>query len=316
MNWSANIRGRFAAFHHKTGPIGKDVFPMATVTKIADAGQPAAGTIHWFNDCVSRSANGIVSEVTTVSPGLAAAILERNPNNRHMKEVKAGHYAADMIAGRWMFNGEPIIVSASGELNDGQHRMQAIIDANICLPFLFVFGTTRESRTTVDQGAARGAADYLAMDGIPNAYCSAGIARLVLAYEDSAGRSLSKAKDYSNAQIVARVKADPKIAKAAHYAQHVARWAKGMLIPSLSGAAFYILSEENEGDAKAYLDQVCVGENIKRGDPAFAVRSALSNMEKVGKNARLELVFRGWNAYRQGRKLNLAKSLGTFPALV
>ena len=290
---------------------------MATLLELNAPAKTEAGTVHWLNDRIARSAAGVISEVVTVTPGLAKVIIENhNPNNRQMKPVKAQHYAADMIAGRWAFNGEPIIFSASGELNDGQHRMQAVIDSNRPSPFLFVFGVSRESRTTVDQGSARTAGDYLSMDGIPNANAAAGIARLIMAFEKEGGRSVSCAKDYSNAQIVARVKADPKILEAAHYAMCTRRWVQGLLMPSLTGTAFYVLSKVHADDAKAYLDQVCIGENIKRGDPAFAVRGALGNMEKSGKNARLEMVLRGWVAYRQNRKLTLAKSLGTFPALV
>lgn len=313
MNWAANIWGRFAGTSHNSGP---EAYDMATVTKIASAGQPAAGTVHWFNQTVERSRQGVLSEVVTVTPGLASAILDRNENNRNVRKVKAAHYAQDMAKGRWTFNGEPIIVSNTGELNDGQHRLYAVIDANVSLPFLFVFGLPRETRTTIDQGAARTAGDYLAMDGVKNSSTVAGVARIVMAYEAEGGKNLNRASDFTNAQMVARCERDDDLHPAAEYAQSVAKYAKGVMIPSLSGAAFYILSEINPTDAKEYLDKVFIGENIKRGDPAFAVRNALSNLERSSKSDRLEMVFRGWNAFRQGRKLTLAKSLGTLPALV
>lgn len=307
---SAN-RGREAAPHHVPSPVHERSFDMASVSKF-----PAAGTVHWFNECVDRSRSGVITEVVTVTPGLASVILQRNADNRSIKPVKSQHYAADIIAGRWVFNGEPIIVSDTGELNDGQHRMQAVIDANIPVQFLIVFGLPRETRATVDQGAARTAGDYLAMGGMTNANMTAGITRLVRAYYDSGEKGLSLAKEYSNAQIVAAAKADPALHEAGDYAQCVTKYARGMLLPSIIGFCFYVLNEVDPTDAHEYLNQICVGENIKRGDPAFAVRSALSNVERSSKAQRAELVFRGWNAFRQGRKLTLAKTLGTFPALV
>lgn len=316
MNWAANIWGRFAGTSHNSGPGTESKSTMATITKIASAGQPAAGTVHWFNECVERSKSGVFSEVVTVTPGLASAILQRNENNRNVRKVKAAHYANDMARGRWTFNGEPIIIADTGDLNDGQHRLYGVIDANTPLPFLFVFGLPRESRLTVDQGGARTAGDYLAMGSMKNASTVAGVARLIMAYEAEDGRNLNRAHDYTNAQIVERVNRDDDLHPAAEYAQSVAKYAKGLLIPSLSGAAFYILSEINAEQAREYLNKVIVGENIKRGDPAFAVRNALTNLERSSKSDRLEMVFRGWNAMRQGRKLTLAKSLGTFPALV
>ncbi len=288
---------------------------MATLNMFTARPQADHGTVHWFNESIKRGQRGVFTEIVTVSPGLASVILERNADNRHLKPVKAGHYTTDMIAGRWVFNGEPIIVSDTGELNDGQHRMQAVIDANLSMPFLFVFGVKRESRTTVDQGAARTASDYLSMDGVPNSALCAGLARLVMAYEDQNGQGLAKAKEYSNAQIVRRVKSDPAISEAAQYAQSVVTYTKGLILPSLVGAAFYILTDIDHDAAVRYLNQVCVGENIKRGDPAFAVRSSLTNLEATNRTARLEIIFRGWNAFRQNRRLSLAKSLGTIPAV-
>lgn len=289
---------------------------MSSISVFSKKSKADAGTIAWFNECVGRSKSGPFAEVVTITPGLAAFIMSRNDGNRNVRPVKSQHYAEDMLENRWTFNGEPIIIADTGELNDGQHRLEAIIQANICLPFLVTFGASRDSRKTVDQGAARCAADYLAMDGVKNAATSAGLARLVMAYEKSEGRGIGSAKDYTNSQICARVHSDPDIAKSAAYAQTIAPYAKGLLIPSIVGCAHYIFSEISSVDAEIYLNQVCIGENIKRGDPAFAVRNALVTYERTGKTPRLEIVMRGWNAYRQGRKLTLAKTLGTLPALV
>jgi hypothetical protein len=275
-----------------------------------------AGTVHWFNECVARGKREVFSEMVTVTPGLANVILESNPDNRNIKPIKLAQFAADMLAGRWTFNGEAVKISTEGLLNDGQHRLSAIREAGTPHPLLFIFGLARESRTTLDQGAARTAGDYLAMDGIGNGNMAAGIARMVMAFEDGNGRTISKAKEYTNAQVVARVKADPAILAATHYAGNANKYTRGMAIPSIVGSCFYILSGEHAEDARAYMDQVCYGENIRRGDPAFAVRTALVNMERVDKAARMEMIFRGWNAYRQNRPLSLAKSLGSFPALV
>ena len=181
---------------------------MATITKIAPSAQPNAGTVHWLNQCVERGKTEVFSEVVTVSPGLAAELLRRNDGNRSVRQTKAEQYAIDMREGRWAFNGEPIIISVDGKLNDGQHRLQAVIDANICVVFLLVFGLSRESRETVDQGAARGASDYLGMGGLPNATTAAGIARLVLAYEQAEGQS-AESKLITNASVVERVRAGP-----------------------------------------------------------------------------------------------------------
>ena len=284
---------------------------METHVKFAPA---TSGSIQWFKDCVN--ARRFHTEVVSVSPMLAAFILDKNEENRSLKASKIKQYTADMKAGRWSLNGEPIIIADNGELNDGQHRMLALIDAGVTVPLLFVFGVSRESRTTVDQGVARSAGDYLAMNGTPNSTGAASLTRLVIAYENSKGKTLGDVGAVTASQILERVDSDPLIAAAASYATTNANYAKGILSPALIGFSFYVLSKINHDDAIEFLGQVCVGENIKRGDPAFAVRAALVNKTRSARAEKAELVLRGWNAYRLNQSRVLAKSVGGLPDLV
>lgn len=270
----------------------------------------------WLEAAIAKGAHAPHAEVVTVSPMLAKIILQRNHDNRNFRPKKVEHYATDMVNGLWQFNLEPIIISDTGELNDGQHRMQAVIDANIAQKFLFAFGASRESRMTVDQGAARCAADYLAMDGVKNATTIAGVARVVMAYEKAQGHSIGMASGFTNVQITERVHSDPDLGPSAEFAQAVSKYAKGILQPSLIGALHYILRKVDANATEDYLGRMCMGENIKRGDPAFAVRTALSNMEAENKTARFEIVLRGWNAHRQNRPLQFSRAVGTFPVLI
>jgi len=283
-------------------------------TQIFQPRTPDAGTVHWFKQCVERSHIEDFTDKVTVTPGLANCILQNNPNNRNLSEKKVREYASDMAGGRWVYNMEPIIIAVSGELNDGQHRLQAIIESNIPQTFLIAFGASRESRTTLDQGQGRTAGHYLAMQGVESGKACASIANSVIGLETSGGKNIRSGA--THAEIVERVKADQDIRSAAHFANTVARYARGLLTPSQIGTCHYMFGKHDVADAERYLTQVCVGENIKRGDPAFAVRQALGSMEREGRLDRIELAFRGWVAFRQGRKLTLAKVLGTLPALI
>lgn len=314
MNWAANIWGRFAALHHNSGPGMEGQSTMATVSKIAPKTQVEPGTVNWLTQCLERGRKEVFSEVISINPGLADVILSKNANNRNLSEKRVFEYAKDMLNGRWVFNGEPIIIAIDGQLNDGQHRLQAVIESNRSQTMMFVFGVARESRVTVDQGAARTAAHYLAMNGGEYSALSAGIARIVLAYEVTAGAGVKA--NLTHGEVVARVSADDDIIKAAKFSDGVRKYAKGLLTPSQIGACYYLFSQDHPAEAETYLTQVCVGENIKRGDPAFAVRQALEGLRGELRFERIEICCRGWVAFRQGRKLQLAKTLGSLPALV
>lgn len=288
---------------------------MAIVSAIRPKKQADAGTVHWLKGCIDRSKLGIVCETATVTPGLAAEILKRNPDNRSISPTKAQHYATDMINGTWATNGEPIIISEDGLLNDGQHRMQAIIDANVSLPMLFVFGVSRESRTTIDQGRARGAKDYLAMDGVPYSTNASTSARFIIAYERSAGQNLSARPQVTNTEVYRRVKSDPAIIVAAQYAHKNYAEYRHLFSITVMAACYYILNDIAADDAVEYLDQVALGESIKRGDPAFAVRTAFLNDKRERAEA-MEIIFHGWNKFRLGEMSKIIRVNGRFPALV
>jgi len=286
--------------------------------KVANLFQAQAGTVHWLNACVKRGEKETFSEVITLTPGLAGELLRRNPDNRRIRDTKVIQYAADMKAGAWKFNGEPFIISRDGLLNDGQHRANAVVEANTMIEALFVFGIDRDSRLTIDQGAARGAADYLSMEGRQNAACQASMARIIIAYERSGGESLSGANYVTNQEVRARVASDSKIEQSAHFAMAHNKAAKPFAPVSVIGFCHYVCSDICPVEAGTYLTQVCEGEGLRKKDPALTVRERLLTVGK-SRDAKIHVILRGWNAFRGGRTLNIVKIIGgaaSMPALI
>lgn len=287
---------------------------MTSIAKLVSRG-PEAGSVAWLNDCVKRSKAGVFVETTTMTPGLAGELLRRNADNRDIKQTKAQHFVSDMIGGRWAFNGEPIIVAEDGSLNDGQHRLSALVEANITLPMVVVFGVTRESRMTIDQGSARGAGDYLSMDGQIYAKNAATAAKFIIAFERSEGRNIGARTKITNGEIVARVRADPGIIASAQYAHKHLKSYRHLVSHTVMATCHYLLSDIDARDAVEFLDQCGLGENIRRGDPAYAVRAAFVS-EKRERNEAMEVIFHGWNKFRSGGDLKLIRVNGSFPALI
>lgn len=310
-NIAAKIRGAFAA-NHNTRPGDVD---MANIAQIIPPGQSQAGTVHWFNDCVERSKSGDFAVPVIVTPGLASVLLNQNASNRPLNGDAVAQYARDMINGRWSYNMEAIIISKTGELNNGQHRLHAVIAANLPQKFLMAFGAERETRTTVDQGKGRTAGHYLSMTGVKNANVCAALTAMVMSYEEG-GRAIKNISKHTHIEITSRVQSDPLIHEAAQFAVSVNKYARDLISVSRIGAAYYIFADICPTDARKYLTQVCVGENIKRGDPAFAARHGLTGLENRSVNNQMEILFHGWNAMRQGRKLAHTKNNGALPALV
>lgn len=141
---------------------------------------------------------------TMVTPEMAAWLLARNAENRPPHQATVENYAAAMRRGEWHLNGQNIIVADTGDLNDGQHRLLAVIDADVPIALGLQFGVTRESRATLDQGRKRTLGDHFAMAGHLNANALAATIRLAWGYDNkiwsfSQSPSVEQAMDYAAA---------------------------------------------------------------------------------------------------------------------
>jgi hypothetical protein len=286
-----------------------------TTTMATKLFQPPHGSPAWFHAMVTRSSHTVISERVLLTPELASELLHNNPDNRFIRNAKMSQYADDIRAGRWTFNGEPILISKEGLVNDGQHRCSAVIETNLPIDTMMIFGLDRASRITVDQGAAKAAADYMSMENIPNATVVASVGRLLLAYERSGGKNFSNSSYISAGEIVTRFRDDIYLARSATFAASMHCYAKKLAPPSIIGFCHCLMSRLDPGVADDYLRQVCIGENIRKSDPAFAAREGLFR-ERLTRDEKAHLIIRGWNAYRQKRSLSLAKLIGNLPALV
>jgi hypothetical protein len=280
--------------------------------------QPPVGSPAWFHACVEEAKSGPITKVVDMGPALAKEMLSDNADNRSVRHTKFVQYSSDMASGKWAFNGEPIIISKEGKLNDGQHRCLAAIDANATIKTLIVFGVDRESRVTVDQGGARSAGDYLGMEGVANAAMQAAIARMVIGYESTGGQGLGNNSTISNAEVCARVHKDSGIAEAATFGHTHHAYSRNFVAGSVVGFAYYILARHNRDEARQFLSRVCRGDGLKMRDPAHTLREKLIGKEDRGREKKVALIFKAWNFNRRGMKVG-ASSLNSktpFPAIL
>lgn len=147
------------------------------------------------------STTGLRLATELVTPTYATALLAKNIQNRPISRDTVNRYAAQMKAGLWKFNGDPIRIASGGELLDGQHRLQAVVQSGVAQEMVVIRGIHRTAFDTIDLGRKRGAADILAIAGVGgNRHVIAAVARTMLAYESGA---LHKDADISS-QLQAR----------------------------------------------------------------------------------------------------------------
>lgn len=110
----------------------------------------------------SRAMLGVVgsqprSETITVTPEMAKKWLATNTKgNRPTSSRVVGCYARDMAAGRWQLTHQGIAFNKTGELVDGQHRLAAIVEADVPVEMVVSTGFDVEYDSPLDQGRVRG----------------------------------------------------------------------------------------------------------------------------------------------------------------
>src|ERR1700720_140131 len=120
----------------------------------------------WLEEKIikGKKENGY-SEIVTLTPVLAQLLLERNPINRPLSRRNKEELTQDFTSGRYVFNGESIIVSDTGVLNDGQHRCLTVLETGIAVRTAIVFGPKEDTRFTVDTGRSKSVTNFLHMKG-------------------------------------------------------------------------------------------------------------------------------------------------------
>ena len=176
-----------------------------------------------------------------------------------------------------------------------------------------MFGVSRESRLTVDMGAARSAGDFLGMSGVKYKNEAAAVARLYYGFRNDIYHIDSAAM---TKQMVCEEyrKHSKKIDKAIDTV--VGTSFTKMAGVSSVGAFAVVIMELNPEQSAFFLSRMFDGTHLKRGDPILKLRNHF--MELQGKRLKpaqkLELLLRYWNAWRQGKQVSAAIAIrSTYP---
>lgn len=111
-----------------------------------------------FMDFVSSTPQ---SAVLTITPELAAKLLQSSPGNRRIRGWYVSMLAAAMKSGNWMVTSQGVGINTRGELRDAHHRLTACVQANVPFPTVVVWGLPEEAYQVTDRGLTRSYEDIL-----------------------------------------------------------------------------------------------------------------------------------------------------------
>lgn len=267
-----------------------------------------------FEDICEIADSGTCCAIRAIiSPEACLRLLEeRNSINRPLKKHTKDFLKAQMAAGEFAFNGEPIIFGRKGNLLNGQHRLTAASEEEESLDTLVVFGIEELLFSTIDTGSVRSNADALTIAGSPNAKNTAAALKQVDNYylDGAIGCNASSRASgkMSNTDILRLSEQHPKMESSVRRADLFARKCKGLTSPSVLAALHYLFSSVDPNLTEEFISIVEDGclPNRKYDETLAAVamklKRVLENSTRGPRRANSSTLaacwIKAWNAYQ------------------
>lgn len=271
--------------------------------------------------------NGIAGRVETITPEKATEALKKNDINRPMRTRTVSRFATDMVTGDWELNGEPIIFAEDGTLLDGQHRLRAVIAAEVPVQMLVVRGIPKEAFESLGQGRPRNLRDVLAIKGEENSDVLATAARLVAWWEagynaqvmgqgtggqqNKRGPKPDPLSLVTNAALSEVVERFPQLRESSKFAHSNRLMFRHLAAPTVVAGihCIQIMTAADKGPGQFWMD--VAGQDIGSlpyGAPQIALRNCLLRNVNKGHGWRqrqmlLAAIVRAWNHHCEGNEV-------------
>ena len=231
---------------------------------------------------------------------MAEALLGFNTANRGVSQRKVERLVHQMKSGEFENTGEPIILSAEGVLNDGQHRLMALAQADVEVEMDLRFGIARRAFRKTNTGTSRTGGDVLVIRGVVGGAAVAQAVRLLILYR----RGLPEAvRDFvTNAEIDQAFQGWKGIEAVG---RQVAGYAfpRGVRSTPLLSTAYLASRGPGKERLAAWLETLATGLAAGKTDPAYMLRERLMRGvdQAVGTResmlGRFALMVLSWNAF-------------------
>lgn len=242
-----------------------------------------------------------------VTPEIAKVLLEFNrpgETNRNLSTHYLNWTVEALRNGLWNNTGEPIIMSDAGLLNDGQHRLNAIVESGLSAIMDLRFGISRSASANTNSGRKRSGSDALKIAGHEGTARAAAVARNVLCYV--AGLPESADMRVSNGEVVAAVERWPDIATSAAMGTMLKR---GLGNAATFTLAFFAGRTANAVSVQEFFAILRTGEGAASNPPHVLREWFIQNKTSQGSGFGVVRMIGfansiiAWNAWRRGQEI-------------
>jgi hypothetical protein len=132
-----------------------------------------------------HSRSQMVFSEEIVTPQRAESILDTaNFGNRKLDSNRVALYAKAMRTGKWKLSADTLKFDSNNRLQDGQHRLWAVIEAGIPITFAVIRNADPNTFDVLDTGKGRRVTQVLGLMGVTNGGHMASIGKRVLLYDE------------------------------------------------------------------------------------------------------------------------------------
>jgi hypothetical protein len=228
-----------------------------------------------------------------------------------------------MTVGEWPIMPDPIAFDEEGAVQNGQHRLHAIVESGVTKTVWVFFGQSRDLFAYYDIGKKRSPGDIFAINDVKNYTQAAAVTRAIYRYNQNTGRGHpagAKAKVATPQETfeyyVALRPDDVQRTLSLYY-----QFASAKLPhPSAYTALYYVAREIDPLGSLAdeYFGGLATGANLGPRSIEKKLRDFLMlNAQAVTRRHVSELVIRGWNARRlRRRSVSLAAPSDHYPHMI
>jgi hypothetical protein len=209
-------------------------------------------------------------------------MLAANTANRPLSRSTVRGFAEAMRRGEWLVTHQGIAFDTNGVLVDGQHRLAAIIEADLPVEVTVFTEVGSDSFDVLDTGKRRNAADVLAIEGEKSTTLLAAMVRTVWLYDNRPDASWSGGNAaVTNHQIVQTLAAHPRIREFVPVGERIAT--ETGMIKSAAGAAGYMVERVNKAKKARLADWhegIVDGAGLGKTDPRLVFRKTMFAMAR------------------------------------
>lgn len=241
--------------------------------------------------------------IESITPQIAKELLQNNFGNRPISQMWVARHAATMNAGLWRLTGQPILISETGRLLDGQHRLAAVVKSGKTIEIAVTRGVKDNVFPAIDDGMPRQAAHSFATAGFKDTKAIAAASKYILNYIEKRNVRYEPARSIVVAFGRQLIDLDKWVSLSVSTGKSVSSH------PMLA-AVLYMGTRNNKyvEEAREFILGLKTGENLSKGDPRLTLREwNFQQKWKLYSRNKLETYFfatcKCWNAFALGTEL-------------